>query len=68
MSEAVIIYGNLQILKMIIYPSFVYFPSIVKVLDLWDENPKNAKGLKHLLKNSGLLIFTKPDITYTAFL
>lgn len=37
-------------LKMIIYPSFVYFPSIVKVLDLWDENPKNAKRLETLIE------------------
>jgi len=37
-------------LKMIVYPVFVYFPSIVKVLDLWDENPKNANRLEKLIE------------------
>ncbi|MBK7359572.1 MAG: NAD(P)H-dependent oxidoreductase [Saprospiraceae bacterium] len=37
-------------LKMVIYPGFVYFPSIVKVLDLWDENPKNANRLEKFIE------------------
>lgn len=37
-------------LKMIIYPAFVYFPSIVKVLDLWDENHKNSNRLEKLIE------------------
>ncbi len=37
-------------LKMIVYPGFVYFPGIVKVLDLWEENPKNAKRLERFVE------------------
>ncbi|MBK8484208.1 MAG: NAD(P)H-dependent oxidoreductase [Saprospiraceae bacterium] len=37
-------------LKMIIYPGFVYFPNINKVLDLWLENPKHAKRIESLVE------------------
>lgn len=36
-------------LKMLIYPSFIYFPNISKVLEQWEENLKHSNRIENLI-------------------